>query len=271
MSGLRFVTDLAVIKAITANLFKGLLGLWLLLCPCLSFGQGHSNARLGVVFDLDWTLLNSTTQAMVQAEPINTFQYEGKWYRITYGVAQAIKKLHDQGIEVSLFSGGTSERNDFAAKIIEQQVNDLLERRDFKFKQILDLQDLLVVSQDPQARFADKYKKELSRFFDIEHTLIVDDMMAFSVKGQEKNLVWLGKTYNDRPRFELQNIEALESTVYSAPNYDEWIRDRNKIATAVTDILKAKEIMNQRNISFPDAFYTVDPYKTKFPMCGNLF
>ncbi len=251
----------------TANLFKGLFGLWLLLYPCLSFGQG----RLNVVFDLDWTLLNSTTEAMVQAEPSGTFSFEGKWYRIAHGTAESIKKLHEQGIDVSLFSGGGSERNDFAAKIIQQQVNELIGNNEFQFKQVLDLHDLLVVSTDPNARFAEKYKKELSRFFDVERTLIVDDMMAFSVKGQEKNLVWLGKTYNDRPRFELQSSESAEAKAYSAPDFLEWLRDYNKIITAVADILKAKAIMQKSNISLPEAFYRVDPFKNKFPMCGNLF
>lgn len=251
----------------TVNLFKGLLGLWLLLYPCLSFGQ----ERLNVVFDLDWTLLNSTTEAMVQAEPQGTFSFEGKLYRIVHGTAEAIKKLHEQGIEVSLFSGGSSARNDFAAKLIQQQVNELLGRNEFQFKKILDLEDLLIVSTDPNARFAEKFKKELSRFFDIERTLIVDDMIAFSVKGQEKNLVWLGKTYNDRPRFELQNSESAESKAYSAPDFSEWQRDHDKITTAVTDILKAKTLMRKQNISLPEAYYLVDPFKTKFPMCGNLF
>jgi hydroxymethylpyrimidine pyrophosphatase-like HAD family hydrolase len=259
-----------VITRLTANLFKGFFGLWLLLYPCLSFGHGNTNERLGVVFDLDWTLLNSTTEAMVQADPAGTFSFEGKWYRIAYGTAQAIKKLHDQGIDISIFSGGSSERNEFAAKIIEKQIQDL-GVSDFKFNQILDLHDLLVVSQDPNARFADRYKKELSRYFDVKRTLIVDDMTGFSVSGQEKNLVWLGKTYNDRPRFELQDIEAAESKSYSAPDYNEWRRDRNKIITAVSDILKAEALMREKSISLPDAFYMVDPYKTKFPMCGNLF
>lgn len=256
---------------ITANLFKGFLGLWLLLYPCLSFGQGITNARLQVVFDVDWTLLNSTTEAMIQADPHGTFTFEGKSYRIVHGVAESIVKLHLQGFDVSLFSGGSSERNDFAAALIKKQVNELLEKRDFKFQLILDLQDLLVVSNDPNARFADKYKKELSRFFDLQKTLIVDDMMGFTVKGQEKNLVWLGKTYNDRPRFDLQNIEAPESKSYSAPDLAEWNRDRNKIISAVNEILKARAIMRTRNITLPEAFFYVDPYKTKFPMCGNLF
>ncbi|MES2801956.1 MAG: hypothetical protein V4654_05650 [Bdellovibrionota bacterium] len=260
-----------MIQRVTVNLFKGLVGLWLMLYPCLSFGQGSTNARLHVVFDLDWTLLNSTTEAMVKAEPAGTFTFEGKWYRIAHGTAEAIKKLHEQGIDVSLFSGGSSERNEFAAKLIQQQVNELLKNNEFQFKQVLDLQDLLVVSEDPKARFAEKYKKELSRFFDIERTLIVDDMMAFSVKGQEKNLVWLGKTYNDRPRFDLQNIESIESKNYSAPDFSEWQRDYYKIVTAVTDILKATLIMQKNNVSLPEAYYTVDPFKTKFPMCGNLF
>lgn len=251
----------------TVNLFKGLLSLWLMLYPCLSFGQGPLN----VVFDLDWTLLNSTTEAMVQAEPAGTFQFEGHWYRIAYGTAQAIKKLHEQGIEISIFSGGSSARNEFAANLIQLQVNELLENKNFQFKHVLDLDNLLVVSTDPKARFTEKYKKELSQFFDIERTLLVDDMTGFSVKGQEKNLVWLGKTYKDRPRFDLQDRESAESKAYSAPDLSEWQRDRNKIITAVDYILKAIAIAKRKAISLPEAFYKVDPLKAKFPMCGNLF
>ena len=243
-----------------------LLGLWLLLCPCLSFGQ----ERLNVVFDLDWTLLNSTTEAMVQADSKDTFAFEGKWYRIAHGTAESIIKLHQQGFEISIYSGGTADRNDFAAELITKQIH-ALGVLDFKFKQVLDLSDLLVVSNDPTAKFVDRYKKELSRFFDITRTLIVDDMMNFAVKGQEKNMVWLGKTYLDRPRFELQTLEAPEGKAYSAPDLAEWNRDYNKIPNAVNDILKAKELMSQKQITLPEAFYFVDPYKTKFPMCGNLF
>lgn len=241
-----------------------------MLCPCLSFGQGGAKGRLSVVFDLDWTLLNSTTEAMVQVDSTDTFSFDGKWYRIAHGTAESLKRLHDQGIEISLFSGGTSDRNDFAAKIIEEKIHQL-GAKNFKFKHVLDLQDLVVASRDPKAKFTDRYKKELSRFFDINRTLIVDDLVGFSVKGQEKNLVWLGKTYNDRPRFDLQNIEAESSKSYSAPNLQEWKRDRNKIPTAVTNILKAKNLMQQRSVTLPEAFYYVDPYKSKFAMCGNLF
>lgn len=250
----------------TANLFKTLLGLWLLLCPCLSFGQ----ERLNVVFDLDWTLLNSTTEAMVQADSKDTFAFEGKWYRIAHGTAESIIKLHQQGFEISIYSGGTADRNDFAAELIIKQIH-ALGVSDFKFKQVLDLSDLLVVSEDPNARFSDRYKKELSRFFDITRTLIVDDMMTFAVKGQEKNMVWLGKTYLDRPRFDLLSLEDPAGKSYSAPNLEEWIRDYNKIKIAVENIIKARDLMNQKQISLPEAFYYVDPFKTKFPMCGNLF
>ncbi len=76
-----------------------------------------------MVFDLDWTLLNSTTEVMVQADSKDTFAFEGKWYRIAHGTAESIIKLHNQGIEISIFSGGTAERNDFAAKLIEKQIS----------------------------------------------------------------------------------------------------------------------------------------------------
>ena len=223
-----------------------------------------------MVFDLDWTLLNSTTEAMVQADSRDTFTFEGKWYRIAHGTAESIIKLHNQGIEVSIFSGGTAERNDFAARLIEKQIHEL-GVTDFKFQQVLDLSDLLVVSSDPNAKFSDRYKKELSRFFDITRTLIVDDMMTFAVKGQEKNMVWLGKTYLDRPRFEWQKLEASEGKAYSAPDFSEWSRDYNKIPLAVDNILQAKAMMSTKQITLPEAFYFVDPFKAKFPMCGNLF
>jgi hypothetical protein len=227
------------------------------------------------VFDLDWTLLNSTTEVMAKADHHGVIEFEGQLYRIPEGAIESLARLHLEGIQVSLYSGGEPARNNFASQILKNKVNQYLQTQSlpqaFSFEKVLSLPDLLVVSNDPEARFVEKYKKELSRFFDISRTLIVDDMKDFVVKGQEKNMVWLGATYNDRPRFELDNLENPENKKYSAPNFNEWRRDKQKIVIAVNNILKAAALMKRKKISLPDAYYYVDPYKLKFPMCGNLF
>lgn len=257
------------------DLFKVLIGLYILIATCLAFGQGQRSAPIHVVFDLDWTLLNSTTEVMAQADPHGVIEFQGKLYRLPHGTIESLIRLHRAGADISLFSGGEVERNNFAAQYIAAQVNDGLiqlgVRSVFKFAKVLSLPDLLVTSAQPEARFAEKFKKELSRFFDVSKTLLVDDIKEFIVSGQEKNMVWLGPTYNDRPRFELVNLEDVAQKKYSAPDYSEWSRDRLKIVVATDNILKAAQLMRDKKISLPEAYYQVDPFKLKFPMCGNLF
>lgn len=264
-----------MIKVITANLFKALTGLVILLSACLAIGQNTHSASTHVVFDLDWTLLNTTTSVMAMADPRGVLEFGGKLYRIPEGSIESLARLYQAGVQVSLFSGGDVARNDYAARVLKTKVNQYLIANSipglFEFRQVLSLPDLLVVSADPNVRFAERYKKELSRFFDITRTLIVDDIKEFVVRGQEKNMVWLGPTYNDRPRFGLEKIEDPAQKKFSAPSYEEWKRDKLKIVTAVDNILKAMRLAKLKKINLPDAYYLVDPYKAKFAMCGNLF
>lgn len=266
---------MSVIQLIMRNLLKTLIGLVILLSTCLAFGQSQRSAPLHVVFDLDWTLLNTTTEAMAQADPEGVIEIEGKLYRLPEGTVESLVRLHRAGLQISIFSGGELSRNNQAATFLKNKVNEYLRSHDlpayFGFQKVLSLPDLYVNSVDPKDRFAERYKKELSRFFDITHTLLVDDIKEFIVKGQERNMVWLGPTYNDRPRYELDKLEDPANKKYSAPTYEEWLRDRKKIVLATDNILKAVELKKKNKMSFPEAYYQVDPYKLKFPICGNLF
>jgi hypothetical protein len=238
----------------------------LLLGPCLAFGQGGS---INVVFDLDWTLLNKTTPAMVQADPTNTFEFNGEWYRIAHLSVESIVALHKAGIQISIFSGGEMERNQFAAILLEEKIKKHLGDQSFSFHKILNKNDLLVVNQDPQARFTDRYKKELSRFFNLENTLLVDDIAKFVVPGQEKNMAWLGPTYNDRPRAELQHLEEIKDKAFTAPHILEWLRDRHKIQIVTQQILRAVSIMQAQQITLVEAYAQINPYHAVF--CAHLF
>lgn len=250
------------------------LSLCFMLWACPSFGQEQpiaADTSINVVFDLDWTLLNTTTEEMAKANPKDTFKFQGLWYRISEGAVESLVKLHEADVSLSIFSGGTADRNHFVAELLQEMVNKKLRVKDFSFQKVLNLEDFWVASQDPNLRFSERYKKELSRFFDVNRTLIIDDMTTFTVAGQERNLVWLGQTYNDRPEFDLKNLEQKNEKKFSAPNFEEWERDKNKIITAVNHIFVALQLMRSQGISLLQAYYQVDPFKAKFPLCENLF
>lgn len=215
-----------------------------------------------IVFDLDWTLINETTAAMAKQDSQGVFQFEGKLYRISDHTANVLLALHRQpGVRISIFSGGLQERNQFAVKFIYDEVQRKVmqekpfQQRSMTFRpyKVLSSQDLTPVSTDPKLRFASRFKKDLGRFFNLESAVLIDDIAEFSMPGQERNMLWIEKTYNDRPRYELVAFENPEDAKYSAPNKEEWQRDRNKLLRVKERILKALQFSRKNNGSFIEA------------------
>ena len=83
--------------------------------------------------------------------------------------------------------------------------------------------------------------------------LLIDDSHDFVPKEQLKNLIFLGKTYNDRIRYELAHLENKSEIQYTAPDKIEWLRDRKKLVRVLGLLLKVKELMLGQQLSAPDA------------------
>lgn len=227
-----------------------------------------------LVYDLDWTLINLTTEAMVKAFPENTLQIDNLWYRWSAGAVEILAQQHLRGLRISFFSGGSPERNQQAIHQLTQKINTYLDQKypgspRFQAYLVLNKNNLSLVSNDPNLKFADRYKKDLSLYFDLKKAILIDDIQKFAVPGQEKNMLWLGKTYNDRPVFERQDLENPQDIDYSAPNKSEWQRDINKLYASAAIINQALAIQKQQPLlNFVQA---VDLSKTRLtPSAGGV-
>ena len=231
--------------------------------PIIAFSQEEQ--AIDIVFDLDWTLINPTTEKMAEAVPENIFRFGHEVYRLTDHTVETLVELHSQkNVRISFFSGGARERNEAFVKWLYERIHTRQKNDQFKPYLVLSTEHLTTVSTDKNLRFPQRYKKDLSRYFNILRAILIDDIKNFIMPGQELNEVWLGKTYNDRPRFELKHLENEADDAYSAPDEEEWRRDRNKLLFIKDMILAALkeaennpdlflEKLNQLKIQFSDA------------------
>lgn len=138
----------------------------------------------------------------------------------------------------------------------------------FKPYKILSVEDLTKVSNDSKLRFGDRLKKDIARFFNPRYAILVDDKKDFVLHGQERNQLWLGETYNDRPQFELAHLEKPEDIKYSAPNKKEWQRDLDKLLPVLDILTKAIRKTRSTNVDFVE---NVDQINYLPRTCKSLF
>ncbi|WP_413291178.1 NIF family HAD-type phosphatase [Bdellovibrio sp. HCB337] len=178
---------------------------------------------LDVVFDLDWTLFYPSKTSPNS----NSLSFGPDYYVMADGAAQVIAALHRDGHRVSLFSGGEDGRNQALAEYLLEKVK-AQGVSDFAFYKVLSKKDLTPrPGAAPDARFSERYMKDLSKVNeDLSRVVLVDDMDKFAVRGQEKNMYFLGTTYAYHESFNPQMQGA-----YDPPNEAEWLRERRKIMT----------------------------------------
>lgn len=200
-----------------ARFFASILFTFFLSATALAAGPVYD-----VVFDLDWTLFYPL-KAAVTAQSV---QAGDEYYQPADQAVETLIQLHQDGHRVSLFSGGQKERNSALAQYLVAQIH-ARGVRDFSFYKVLNFDDLSVRPGAPEnARFRERYMKDLIKInSDLSRTILVEDMREFSVPGQEKNLYWLGKTYQYMSEFKGPSLDP-----YSPPTHEEWQRERNKIA-----------------------------------------
>lgn len=189
---------------------------------------------LHVVFDLDWTLFYISNSDSVQKNSVDVVQYQGTFYRLAPGTIEVIDMLFRQGHEISIFSGGEPQRNQF----LTQQVLIQLHKKNsqFRFFKQLDFRHLTMKSNLLGLRFADRWGKDLLKIdSDLTQIILIDDIAKFSLPLQQSNLMHLNQTYNDHPYFTTQ-VSANDSE-YDPPNQVEWYKERHKLYAVMDRIL----------------------------------
>jgi hypothetical protein len=177
--------------------------------------------QFDLAFDLDWTLF----YPVEKNGDAHAVQLPEGSFRMADGVPQVLLNLHRQGHRISLFSGGTAERNNGLAKVLIQKIRER-GGADFSFYKILNFDDLSPRPNEAQdARFADLWMKDISKVNpDIRYVLLVDDMAKFAVPGQEKNIYWLNKTFNFYAQY-----DPSAKGEFDPPSEAAFRQERNKI------------------------------------------
>lgn len=215
--------------------------------------QAHGSHHIDIVFDLDWTLIYPTNEEMAKVQPENIVRFAGEPFRIADHVIEVLRELHrDPNIRISFFSGGVAERNNIVVNEIYRRIN--ADGSAYAPHLVLHKSHLHVASTDPKHKFAERFKKNLSPYFNLARTILIDDMKDFAIKGQEKNLYWLTPTYNDRPEFHLRHLEKSSDAEYSAPNFEEWEKERKKILVLLEPLLAAVTMNKREPLAFPKLF-----------------
>lgn len=205
---------------------------------------------MDVVFDLDWTAIYPTSKHMAEIQPENIIRFGEDYFRLADHLIPVLRALHEQpGIRVSFFSGGSEDRNMTVIQEIYRRLN--LDGSTYSPFKTLHSQNLHIASTDSTLSFAQRFKKNLSPYFDLDRVILIDDVKEFSMPGQEKNLLWLSKTYNDRPEYNLVHLEPSADRGYSAPHFEAWQSERRKILNLLEPLLVAHHWRNQ--MSLPEA------------------
>lgn len=204
---LNFIYGLKIRKASQMRLFKFIL-LFLFVSSCTLYETNFSDEvppstrnlasipskEAHIVFDLDWTLVTPLKQG--SEKPFlhtgRVFVVEGHPYLLKEGMVAILEASLLKGMKVSFFSGGKRSRNISLLKMIKLSNGKSL--FDVAYK-VLSFSDLSEVSPDPQLRFSERYKKDLSKIHpELENIIFIEDIPHFA-KGQgQRQTAWLGET-----------------------------------------------------------------------------
>lgn len=219
-----------------------------------------------LVFDLDWTLVYPLENSPKQPGPLDVL-VEGKWYRIADSTGDVLESLSQlPNVKIHFFSGGKKSRNlELLKKIRLPSGKTALDIA----QQTLHYDDLTEV--DPKAKkFSDRWKKDLSKVHsDLERVLLIDDIENFSMPGQEKQLLWTGKTYNFYDQF--SSVPKKSTDKWDPPTREEWLRERNKLIALRNEILDRLGLAQDGNDVFPRAYPRANPRAFRAGTCKSFF
>jgi len=214
-----------------------------------------------VVFDLDWTLVYPLKNTPSNPGPLEVL-VEGKWYRIADGAGELLESLSQQpNLQLHFFSGGKKSRNLALLKKIQAPSGKSAFELASKILSQDDLTDF-----DPKAeKFSDRWKKDLRKIdSDLDRVILVDDIENFSLPGQEKQVLWTGKTYNFYDQF--SSVPKFGREEWDPPNQQEWLREREKLKTIREEISRRWDL----ELSFSKPQPKSSP-NFKAGTCDNFF
>ena len=230
----------------------------LALAISLASGGAFATDRLKpvhLVFDIDWTLVSPLREAdiaLYKGDP-RLIEVEGLHYRLSNGADVALRRLLDFNrrlgydyVKLSFFSGGSRTRNEALLKKIV--IDPVTHKTAFDIaEKVLSFENLKdhfpeLSHEEKKLEFAERYQKNLGRFFeDLSRTIAIDDTPKFYRGSESKNLLWVGETYSDFPSFvAAASAYAKEPTSkYIPPNFTAWFADQNRVLIAELELESA--------------------------------
>lgn len=180
--------------------------------------------KINIVFDLDYTLVNPINYDHPKAIVLSN----GDRYMVSphaLNFLESLKKRTD--VNLYIFSGGEEARNLELLERIKTSENESLETL---IQHVFSLQDLEVVASE--GRFAERNKKNLSKLgFNLESTVLIDDVEKFIPADQQKNMLWLGNSYYYFETYQ-EALLAFNDTsfeqAYLPPSFEHWLADNQR-------------------------------------------
>jgi hypothetical protein len=203
---------------------------FILLSACADWSRTPSSVgkTRHIVFDIDYTIVSEIkADASSNKKLKRIIEIEGKKYFVHDGVEELIQNLlNRENVKISFFSGGSTSRNHALLSAIKLNDGRTLENVAFK---ILNKDDLTVVKGiQTDAKFSEKYKKDLTKISHVLDELIMfDDTEHFVLnRKQEDHVVYLGKTFEHFETFKEASLAAGE---YVPRTESEWSFARKKL------------------------------------------
>lgn len=207
-----------------------------------------------VVFDIDWTIVSeikSPSPHILKNKRV--IEVLGKHYFINEGLEAFIEDvLSHPKMKISFYSGGLAVRNKELLSKIKLKNGQSLQAIAYK---ILSNEDLVTVEGIPiNARFADRFKKDLSKVSkNMEELIMFDDTANFVLEngnGQGRHVFFIGKAFEV---FENFSDTAGKSGEYVPRTYDEWLLNKKKLSILHAVFNEAYEESTVSGITFSEA------------------
>ena len=152
-----------------------------------------------IVFDVDWTIVSEIKNPTARdLKNKRVLEVEGIHYFISDGLENFIQDIRSyKEMKISFFSGGKKSRNTKLLSMIK--LPDGKSLLDIAYK-VLNNEDLVPVADaPPEARFSERFKKDLTKVSKVLDSLIMlDDTAGFVVDSsdnQAKHVFFIGKAF----------------------------------------------------------------------------
>ena len=185
----------------------------------------QSERKISIVFDIDYTIVQPATDL----NDSDVILIEGEHYKVNNWAREMIESLsRHPNVEISFFSGGKKDRNQKLLREIKMNTGESFLNIAGNVYSYSDLHQV-----QEEGRFSERLKKDLKILdFDLERTILIDDNSLFTHEGQDKNMLWLGKTYHHYEDFnktyaDIGNKKVLQEFI--PENFQQWFLARNKL------------------------------------------